>query len=148
MFQMCNYVTEIYFWEKWRRLFCVHIPWIWFFYFWWQKLHWWWSSIIKETLSLPLVVCVRKFTFCQFYWKRTFILLLPKWRKLAKGGGVGTLFYYSVDCFCLRLQSCLLFQQQQRLRNTVPSFVSQKIEQCYSRESKVTQNLFFLLQLN
>ena len=93
-------------------------------------------------------VCVRKFTFCQFYWKRTFILLLPKWRKLAKGGGVGTLFYYSVDCFCLRLQSCLLFQQQQRLRNTVPSFVSQKIEQCYSRESKVTQNLFFLLQLN
>ena len=51
----------------------------------------------------------------------------------------------TVDCFCLRLQSCLLFQQQ---RNTVPSFVSQKIEQCYSRESKVTQNLFFLLQLN
>ena len=50
----------------------------------------------------------------------------------------------TVDCFCLRLQSCLLFQQQ---RNT--SFVSQKIEQCYSsRESKVTQNLFFLLGLN
>lgn len=63
--------------------------------FWW----WWWSSIIKETLSLQLLLCARKFTFCEFYWKRTFILL-PKWRKLAKGGGgVGTLLLLTASAW-------------------------------------------------
>ena len=101
--------------------------------FWW----WWWSSIIKETLSLQLLLCARKFTFCEFYWKRTFILL-PKWRKLAKGGGgVGTLLLLTASAWGYKVVY---------YSSTVPSFVSQKIEQCYSsRESKVTQNLFFLL---